>query len=614
MITFSNGGRLIQTASELPNLLDSDSLFLDFETSSGNPKLDSLNPWKNCRIIGIAVTADNHKESWYVSPDLVPSAWQWISDIIWSCKRWINHNIKYDLHCLANDTNILENTDWPFEVICTLTLAKIIASDRLSNSLDSLAKDWLKKDITKHEERLKRSLGKSKDYGDVPYDIIGEYACEDVISTREIYEYELEKLPEQCQGVWETEKKITCSLYDTERVGLCIDRTELQLNNLSLLNDMLDIEQKIHNICGHSVRPNTNADCHELFACKYGLPVIEWTEAGLPSYDKKALQTLLVSPIVHADPKLKEIVELCLEYRKKKTLNGLFVETYQELEVDGRIHSFYNQIVRTGRMSCRNPNAQQLSKAAKELIHPTPGYVFVSRDYSQIEFRIIVHYLNNERAIYAYLTDPNTDFHDLIAKLAGIPRKSAKNLNFAIAFSAGKKKVLTMLSGDVALVGHLYEQADGNIALFNMLAAQHARYVYTQYHQMLPELKMKSKQASNTAISRGYVYGLYGRRRYIPQKLCFIAFNSVVQGSAADVLKDRAIATAPRYNQQIKNLGARQVALVHDEFLFEVPKENVQEFKDVTTPILENPNVKLRVPIRVSCGTSDVNWRLASGE
>jgi DNA polymerase I len=618
MIQFENGGRLVESVTELPNLANSNVIYLDFETSSGDKQRDSLNPWKDCTICGIAITTDDHPGAWYVSPRMIPECWQWLCDIIWTCKVWVNHNIKYDLHVLANNTNIIcdDELDWTFEICDTLTLAKIIDSDRLSNDLGVLSKDWLGNNIGKYETRLKNFLAqcKSKDYGDVPTDIIAEYACQDVITNRDLYKYCLLRLHEQCKPIWEKEKKVTCLLYDIERVGLCVDRTELELTQILLTRQMLQIEESIHNLSGLCVRPNTNADCQELFCSKYGLPVVAYTEKGNPSFDKDALKTLLVNPTVVTNPDLKRMVELSLEYRAKSTLNGLFVEAYQDLEVAGRIHSFYNQIIRTGRMSCSNPNAQQLSKAAKQLIHPTPGYNFLSRDYSQIEFRIIVHYLNNLRAIQAYLENPNTDFHEWVAGIAGIPRKSAKNLNFAIAFGAGKKKVLAMLSGDVALVGHLLEQAGGNTALFAMLANQHAKQVFQQYHEMLPELKYVSKRAQNTIIGRGYIYNLAGRHRHIPQALAFIAFNTIVQSSAADIFKDRAIAISPRYNKDVRAMGARLVALVHDEFLFEVPKDRTQEMIDFSTPILENSEIKLRVPIRVSSGVSDIDWRKASGD
>ena len=595
MLTYENGGRLVQHPSELPNLSNAKYLYLDCETSSNDPKEDSLNPWKNCRVLGIAVTADDYFGAWYIPWDL---AKEWVQDTLRSCQFWVNHNIKYDMHCLA-----LAGVTWSCGIIDTLTQAKIYDSDRLRYSLDILARDY-GTDISKYEQALKPYLVRNKDYGRIPLDIIAEYACMDTITTRDLHKYL--QIPKQCQQVWATEQALTPILFNIEQLGMCVDTTELKMKQLATICAMLKIEQAMHEICGIAIRPHANKDCYDLFCGQYGLPILGTTDSGAPSFDKDTLKALLIHPSARDNPKLQELLKWVLQYRKLHILNGLFIEPYLDLEVNGRIHPFYNQLVRTGRMSCKNPNAQQLSDEARALVHATPGYALVAADYSQIEFRFIAHYLKNQKVIDAYNQDPNTDFHTWVANMAGIPRDPAKNLNFAIGFGAGQHKVLQMLSGNMNLVGHLLDEAGGNRAKFEMLAEQHARHTYRQYHSLLPELRSVSKSAGKKCLERGYVFNLFGRRRHLQREFAHKAFNTVVQGSAADFLKNRAVAIHPL------QYGARLLALVHDEFLFEVPIENVDPFIASIRPILEFCPISIRVPIRVSIGPPEQNWLLAS--
>lgn len=612
MIDFSNGGRLVESRAELPDFRNVERLYLDFETTSGDPKLKSLNPWHNCKILGIAITVDDEPHAWYVpirhqAQNVEYTATRmWLIDILATAKKWINHNIKYDAHCCA-----LEGVSFKCELVDTLTLAKIIDSDRLTKggySLTALSNAMLDEDNTVYERRIKEYLrvAKSKDYGDVPADIMAVYACEDVLTTRRLFKYLDRSCPDQCRKVWNTEIDLTSVLFDIERHGMRIDRAELKQTELRTLHQMLTIEEKLHVLTGTIIRPHTNTDCYELLCGKYGLPVLGWTEKHEPSFDKAALTSYLQHPL--ATEEVKAIVELIRKYRKVHTLHGMFIMPYQKLAVNGYVHSFYNQSVRTGRMSARNPNPQQLSSAAKALIHPDPNHWLMSWDYSQIEFRFMVHYMKNKAAIEAYCNDPDTDFHVWVAEMCGVPRRPAKNINFAMGFGAGREKVLTMLQLDADLMNLTMKEARGNAAQFNQLNQARARGVYQKYHNALPELRLTSHRASMSAVARGYVFNAYGRRRHLPHFAAFRGFNSVIQGSAADLMKEAVVRTSPRFNPIIRSAGVSQVAVVHDELLLDVPEPDNPALLVELTTTMEQPSIDLRVPIRVVAGQSDQNW------
>lgn len=632
MIEFKNSGRLIQSLSELPNLKNAKRLYCDVETRSFDPKEMAVKPHHGHRTAGICITADTHKGAWYVP---IRCAWQkwnlplngvmsWLNDTINTCEEWVNHGIKFDAHFLRYD-----DIDFNCKLVDTLALAKLIDSDRMQYGLASLSNDWLERDILQYENRLKGYLQgcKSKDYGDVPADIIGEYGCQDVLTNRELYEYLLRRRSDRCLNVWDTEVALTPALFDMEVVGMRVDPLTLQKKELQILTEMVLLEENLHRTTGIVARPHTNPDCYEIICNRYGLPVLGYTDKGDPSFDKDALTAYLSHPLVRASEEITKAISMIRRYRKLNTLLTFFVRPYQEHAVDSLMHPDYNQTVRTGRMSCRRPNAQQLSPEAKELVYPNQGCDFVRYDYSQIEFRLIVHYIQDAAAINAYTNDPDTDFHTWVAKMCGIPRKPAKNINFAIGYGGGKRKVVSMLASNMELVGHLSEKVtalvDTNKIIesqrqqtFELLCTRRGEMVYNDYHERLPTLKSTTYRAARHLELRGFVFNAYGRERRLPRKVSFRAFNTIIQSCAADVMKERFVALAPRYNKMTRDLGVTPCGCVHDEVLLNVPKAVSNDVAALVSmrDVLEATAVQFRVPIRTACGCSSKDWRTASSD
>jgi len=599
MIQYANGGVLIQELSELPSLAGAKNIFFDLETTSGDPKITSLNPWQNCSILGLCVTVDDCSQAYYIpvgheTGNLAKSGvYYWIADILQKCDQWINHNIKYDVNIYINSTSHQPTC----KLVDTLTLAKILDSDRFRYGLKHLSKEWLEEDISQYESAMEPYLYRNKDYGKIPADIMAEYGAQDVLTNRRLFNYLRRRCPEECRQIWDMEILLTPALIDIEQEGLCIDTTELTSENYISLYKLLKLEAEIEKLIGSSMRPNANTDCFDLLCNQYGLPVLAYTEKGEPSFDKDALRQYLMYP---GAP--KDVIELCLKYRTLHTINSLFLEPWLRLQVNGKIHPQYKQTVRTGRMACGQPNIQQLNPTAKHLIHAKPEHHFISIDYAQIEFRLIVHYIQDQDAIEAYKQDPNTDFHLWMAKLCGIPRKPAKTVNFSVAYGAGQKTIVRQLANNMDLM----EGLDAN-KNFNEACQQRAQQVYAIYHSKLPGLKITSRAASQKARSRGYVFNAYGRRRHLPQQVAHIAFNSIIQSCAADVMKDRLVAVAPRYNDIVRNAGWTIVASVHDELVFQVPN-NSEDITEYIRKVLEAPVADFRVPIKVDIRDCGDRW------
>lgn len=633
MIELDNGGRLVESIDELPDLRNADLLFADFETTSGDDALDALNVWHHCRALGLAFTANDLPGAWYVplrhrhGGNLPLKAFiAWWRDVLLTARRWVNHNVKYDAHVSANDLGVIPTC----ELFCTVTHAKIIDSDRGFRGgygLDALSLGWLGEDISAYEDEIRRWLGpKKKDYGAAPRESMAPYACQDALTTRRLYKYIEQRRPTECDQIATMETELTSVLFEMERAGLTVDRTELQIRELEITARMLDIDVALSRLLGRTMNPNSSDDVYDVLCNQYGLPVLGWTEedddgqpAGNPSFNKHAMKRYLVHPYAP-----HEVVELIAEYKKLSTHRSLFIQKYQELQgSDGRLHSSYNQTLRTGRMGCKDPNAQQLDKLAKELIHPDEGEAILSADQSQIEFRVIIHYINDVDCIKAYNENPDTDFHEWVAEIAGMKRRPAKTMNFMMGYGGGKKKAVRTLSADVEVVGGIVGKVDQMIAngqiseaqrqsVFDRLAQEKAESVYDEYHRTLPTLKSTSRRAAATCYERGYVRTIAGRHRHLPKDHSHRAFNTACQGSAADIQKERTVMLA----RALRGTPIQQIANVHDATVLAGPADVIEDRRTQVAVawILEHPTNPLRVPLRVKLGTSRLHWREADTE
>jgi DNA polymerase-1 len=575
-------------------------LYLDFETTSGNTKLDALNVWKDCYIAGACVTVDDCPDAWYVPVchhrgGNLPwePVYKWLEEVVNSCGTWVNHNVKYDMHVFSNNLGVEVNC----KVTDTLAHAKILNSDRMRYGLDFLSRDWLSHDISHHEKVMKPYLKDNKDFGWIPADVMASYGTDDVFVTRKLHRYLQDNISAECKFVCDLEDKIAMCLYHIERSGMNINVTNTMLTQLKTLHRMSTIDDELESLIGYSIRANSDEDCFDVICNAHGLPVIAYTDNGSPSFDKHALRSYMAFPGAPV-----EVLKLMLEYRRLATFNGTFLSTYLERNIDGVLHPSYNASVRTGRMSCSKPNMQQLMPEAKELVEPREGHILISCDYSQIEYRTIVHYIKDPDAIEAYNKNPDQDYHMWVADLCGIKRKPAKTVNFLMAFGGGKARLINALSVDPDVV----ESIDTtDVSEFNRLAKARGNDIYNTYHAKLPGLKRTSREAEMLCRQRGYVRNLYGRRRHLPADHARKAFNTANQSSAADLMKERMVA--------LMEAGYEVIGSVHDELIITMPKEQYTEDtqKDIAR-ILEKPSINLRIPIRVGIGASTKSWLDAS--
>lgn len=621
----------------LPDSID--NLYLDFETTSEIPNRSSINPHSEemidedmdlhrlCKICGVAFLFDSDPSPYYipvrhyyldedeeicyrsgpfsnVRPDKVHD---WLRKVMGIAKRWTNHNIKYDFHVLYNETGIVPKS----KLICTIILSKLAQfQERFSYGLDEVTK-LLGVDITPYEKEIHTYLGRSnKDYGLIPPDKMAVYAGVDVLAVRFLTR-ELRKIISATTGrVEELEMNLLPVLIQMEQIGCRVDIKKLKYDFERISKLQIIREERIKK---YADEPNfiisgegTKKSHYDLFVEKLGFD-LDYTDTSIKKLEKGLISEEEATFSFGGDSirknasKNPRLVASYLAYIDDAKLFNSYIKPYILSHVNGKelIHCNVNQQVRTGRMSVTSPGMQTLPPKAKYYIIPyTDDYVLVEFDLSQIEFRVIAHYINNRKVIDDYNRDPTIDFHTWVAEMCRIHRKPAKNVNFMLGYGGGKEKCVKMLSVEPKIIAELKTREE---------VMARAYEVYKTYHNVLPELKPTSRRASEVLRSRGYVRTLLGRERHLPKVAHFKAFNSVCQGSAADIQKDITL----RLRKFISSDCILHM-LVHDSWLFSIRKERVNELVPEIKYEIERPieDVEFQVPIISDFGISEHCWRL----
>ena len=618
---------IIEKVSELPNFSGTDTVYMDLETTAFSDKNDgAFYPYNGNRMYAAAFALDDSPEVFYLpirqrTSDNLPldAVRTYLNALFRSSRRWVNQNVKFDAHFL----NVDGVTGFEgLELVDTKTRAQTIDSDRMSHSLKPLCRDWLGMDMAEETE-IKAFLKsiKSKDYARIPTDMSARYAGMDVIGARALNKY-CEARSEGLENLWKTETALTSVLYRMEKRGIRIDRDKLLSQTKICIVGIINLLQELKDLTGLEYVDSN--DCkYEIICDKLKLPIMAYTEPDRnnpgkktsPSFDKEAMMMYAGHPDVLNDPKKSKIIALMRTIAEEDTYNSSYLVPLGEfIGDDSRVHPQYNQNVRTGRMSCSNPNGMALSPRAKELFVPSPSLGFDCKDASQMEYRGIVHYCGIEEAIAAYNADPKTDYHAWVAGMCGIKRKPAKNLNFAMAFGSGKKKTINMLAYDPDVVAAITPQLENvpesqRTAVYMKLATELGEKIYDTYHTKLPEVRRTSERARALCARRGWIRNLFGRKRHLPSNLDYRAFNSLIQSFAADLIKARMVALEPYLLEHDCYL----LMQVHDELLTEGPPEVLQDptFQAGMHKILCDAPKEFRVPLLWESGYSDKNWKEA---
>jgi len=386
---------------------------------------------------------------------------------------------------------------------------------------------------------------------------------------------------------YEVELPLVRVLSEMEKRGIKVSRKYLK----EFLNEIVgmenEVKKEIFSYCGAGININSPKQLSFVLFEKLKLPVLKKGKTG-PSTSEEVLREL---------SKLHPLPELILKYREIQKLRSTYIEPIlQGLDENSRIHPNFNQtITQTGRLSSSNPNFQNIpkrgelqSKIRKAFI-PEDGYIFVSFDYSQIDLRVLAHYSEDPVLIEAFKKD--RDIHTEVAMelfgkkdISEDERRIAKVVNFGIVYGISPYG----LSRDIGIL------------------EKEAQVFINKYFEKYKGVKNFIENIVNEAKIKGYVTTLLGRKRRIYEFSSSrkdviqygerIAINTPIQGTSADIIK---VAMVKIYDFIKKNnIDAYILSQIHDELLFEVKENIVEDFIPDIKEIMENA-VSLKVPLKV---------------
>ena len=508
----------------------------------------------------------------------------------------LGQNLKYDANVLSHYGIEMQGIQHD-----TMLASYVFNSTATKHNMDDLAKTYLGLE-TIHYEEVAGKGAKQILFSQVALEQASPYAAEDADITLRLHQVlsaKLEALPSLQALYKDIEIPLISVLSRIERNGVLIDTEMLTQQSLVLAGHIAALEQQAHDLAGKVFNLGSPKQIQEILYDEQKLPVLKKTPKGQPSTAESVLQELAL------DYPLPKVI---LDFRGMSKLKSTYTDKLP-LQVDAktsRVHTSYHQAVTaTGRLSSSEPNLQNIPirsaegrKIRQAFVAPT-GFKVVAADYSQIELRIMAHLSGDENLLAAFAG--GLDIHSATAaevfdldvnKVSTDQRRSAKAINF----------------------GLIYGMSAFGLARQIGVTRTEAQLYMDLYFSRYPGVKKYMADIQIQAKEEGYVETLLGRRLYLPEinsrnamrrKYAErTAINAPMQGTAADIIKVAMI----NMDQWLKDNHSenKMIMQVHDELVFEVVDQQVDEFSLIVQDIMCSA-AQLDTPLVVDVGVGD-NW------
>ena len=507
----------------------------------------------------------------------------------------IGQNLKYDMIVLRNAGVRLAGVRFD-----TMVASYLLDAGGRNHNLDDLARRYLDHDTIKITELIGTGK-KQKRMDQVPVRRVADYAGEDAllplrlrpILAKKLAEADLDKL------YADLELPLIDVLAELEYNGIKVDVDRLADLSRRYGARIEDLQNEIEDLAGHPLNVASPKQLQRVLFQEQGLPVLKKTKTG-PSTDAEVLEELAMG---------HDLPAKILEYRQYAKLKGTYVDALPQMvhPETGRVHaSFHQAVAATGRLSSSDPNLQNIpvrTEAGREIrsafVPGQPGWLLLAADYSQIELRVLAHFSGDRRLAEAFARDE--DVHARVAsQVYGVPleqvtadmRRKAKAVNFGI----------------------IYGQSPFGLAKQLGIGKDEAAQFINTYFEGYPGIEGFLGRVLAECRKNGYVSTILGRRRAIrgvraeagrQRNLAErTAVNTVIQGSAADLIKQAMITIHRRLERE--GLPARMLLQIHDELIFEVPREEL----DYSARLVVQEMVaarSLEVPLKVDVKAGP-NW------
>ncbi len=506
----------------------------------------------------------------------------------------IGQNIKYDVIVFKK-----EGIEVRGIVSDTMLASYILDPSRRGHSLDDLGEIFLEhRTIT-----IKELIGTGKSqivFSQVDISRAVDYACEDAEVAFRVAAVLMPRI--EAEGLTDLYRKVELPLIpvlaDMELAGVRVDVPYLEkLSNE--FGSVLDVtEAEIYRLAGESFNINSPKQLGEILFSKLGLKPIKKTKSGIST----AVDVLEELALVHDLPRK------ILEYRSIFKLKSTYVDSLITLAdpISYRIHTSYNQAVAaTGRLSSSDPNLQNIpirtteGRKIRKAFVAEKGHTLVCGDYSQIELRIMAHVSGDARLMQAFTA--GEDIHAITAasvfecspaQVTPEMRRKAKAINFGIMYGMGPYKLASQIGVGMKM----------------------ARQYLDDYYKTYSGVRKFMEELPERAAVDGFVTTILDRKRFIPdlnnpnkiakQAAHRVAINTVMQGSAADLMKLAMI----RVHESMKrnNIPGRMILQVHDELVLEVRDDAAQDARALLKKEMEEVYT-LSVPLVVDTNIGK-NW------
>lgn len=504
-----------------------------------------------------------------------------------------NENLKKYTYNAKNDINILKTIDIDLKNISFDTvLASYIKNPNRSHDLNAQALDY----INHISFELDFPTKKTK-FAQLPQTDLITYAQDNAFSIYKLTQFWLKDLsPEELKLHDEVELPLTHILAQMEYDGVALDVDYMSELSEYMTQKAEDLQAKIYEIAGEEFNINSPKQVGEVLYEKLNIQLKKKRGKAKPSTNVEVLEELASE---------YPICRYLIDYRKYTKLRTTYTDALPLLVSlkDRRIHTTYNQTVTaTGRLSSSNPNLQNIpirteegNKLRNAFIAENENDFILSSDYSQIELRLLAHVSGDENLISAFNSD--VDVHSLTAsKVFDVPvEQVTKEMRY-------KSKAVNF--------GIIYGQTRYGLAKALDIPAQEAQNFIDKYFMTYPKVKDYMENTVAFAYEHGFVETIFGRKRYLPELASpnrmikefaeRAAINQPLQGTAADLIKMAMINVDKVFKEN--NLKSKMVMQVHDELVFEVVADELEQVKTLVKQEMQNV-ANLKVPLLV-----DINW------
>lgn len=512
------------------------------------------------------------------------------------CKSsFTGHNIKYDWHVLQHHDIELKSIGFD-----TLLASWILSPQTRRHNLDDLSTEHLK--VSKIP--LSNLIGKGRkqiSMAQVPLDRVTEYCCEDVDMTYRLKELFQEELEERNLSdlFYQTEMPLLPILANMEHRGIYLNQEKLQQLGSRYTQAIGQLKVEIFEMAQEEFNLNSPKQLSGILYDKMGLKVPGKKQA------KTSTSAAILEQLAEEHPFAQKI----LDYRTLEKLRSTYVEALPSAvhPETGRIHCTFNQSsTATGRLSCQDPNLQNIpirgaeGKKVRSCFEPQKAdRRYLCADYSQIELRLLAHFSEDAELMRAFWQ--KEDIHKYSASLV---------------FDVSLNEVTPEMRSQAKAVnfGILYGQGPYGLSKQTGLSMKEAALFIETYFKRYPGVSRYIESAKELARQKGYSTTLLGRKRPIAEitnqnpsirsMAERLAVNSPLQGSTADLMKCAMIEIEKAFSE--KNMDSGMILQIHDELIFELPKEQIDEARLLVKEKMETI-FSLKVPLEVSIGIGK-NW------